>query len=139
MQVINPPGWTRPKGYSNGIVANGRMVFIAGQVGWNEKEVFETDDFTAQVKQALNNITAIVKEAGGKPEHIVRMTWFIASREEYMACQSALGKAYREVIGRHYPVMSVVEVSAFIEPGAKVEIEATAVIPNNKLNEQIDI
>ena len=133
MQFINPPGWARPKGYSNGIVTEGRLLFMAGQVGWNADEQFQSDDFTGQVEQALKNIVAIVNDAGGEPENIVRMTWFIADRAEYLAAQKPLGKIYRTVIGRHWPVMTVVEVSAFIEDRAKVEIEATAVIPPSRV------
>ena len=130
METLQPPGWTRPKGYSHGIVARGTLAVLGGQVGWNEREEFETDDFAGQAKQALENIVAILAEAGAGPEHIVRMTWFIGNRQEYLGCQSELGAAYREVIGRHFPAMSVIEVKGFIEAGAKLEIEATAVIPD---------
>ncbi|GAB4359155.1 MAG: RidA family protein [Gammaproteobacteria bacterium] len=129
MEILQPPGWARPKGYSNGIVARGALVVLGGQVGWNEREEFETDDFAGQAKQAFKNIVAILAQAGGRPEHIVRLTWFIGDKREYLACLKELGAAYREVIGRHYPVMSVIEVKGFIEEGAKLEIEATAVIP----------
>ena len=129
MQVLQPPGWVRPKGYSNGVVAEGRMVFIAGQVGWNAQEVFEHDDFVGQARQALENIVAILAEAGGRPEHIVRMTWYLDNKEEYLAASRELGLAYREVIGKHFPVMSAFEISGLIEKGGKVEIEATAVLP----------
>lgn len=129
MEILQPPGWKRPKGYSNGIVASGRMIFLGGQVGWNADEVFDTDDFAGQARQALTNIVAILAEAGAGPEHLVRLTWFIADKGEYLGCLPALGAAYREVIGRHYPVMSVIEVKGFIEDGAKLEIEATAVLP----------
>ncbi|MCP3670346.1 MAG: RidA family protein [Gammaproteobacteria bacterium] len=130
MEILQPPGWARPRGYSNGIVARGRLVFLGGQVGWNANEEFETDDFPGQAKQALSNITTLLAEAGGSAEHIVRLTWFIADRQEYLASLEELGAAYREVIGRHFPVMSVIEVKGFIEDGAKLEIEATAVIPD---------
>jgi len=130
MQILQPPGWGKPKGYSNGIVATGRMVFVAGQVGWNAQEQFDTSDFAGQARQALSNIVAILAEAGAKPEHIVRMTWYVGDRHEYLASAKALGAAYREVIGRHYPVMTAIQVAGFVEDGAKLEIEATAVLPD---------
>lgn len=131
MQFLQPPGWAKPKGYSNGIVAVGRMVFVAGQVGWNAvAERFETDDFVGQARQALSNIVAVLAEAGAKPEHIVRMTWYVGDRREYLASAKALGAVYREVIGRHYPVMTAVQVAGFVEDGAKLEIEVTAVVPD---------
>lgn len=129
MRQLQPPGWVRPRGYSNGISARGEMIFVAGQVGWNEKEVFSSDTFPGQAAQALRNITAILAEANAGPEHLVRLTWFIADKQEYLACLSQIGEAYREIIGKHYPAMSVIEVSGFIEEGAKLEIEATAVLP----------
>lgn len=129
MEIVNPPGWPRPKGYSNGIVAKGRMVFVAGMVGWTPEEKFETDDFVGQARQAFQNIVAVLKEAGAGPEHIVRLTWFVADKREYLARGRELGAAYRDIIGRNYPVMAVIEVKGFIEDGAKLEIEATAVIP----------
>lgn len=128
-QILQPPGWPTPKGYVNGIAARGRMVFLAGMVGWNRQGVFESDDFVEQSRQALQNIVETLAQAGGRPEHVVRLTWFILSKEEYLARLDALGLAYRTVMGRHYPTMSVVEVRALIEDRAKVEIEATAVIP----------
>jgi enamine deaminase RidA (YjgF/YER057c/UK114 family) len=106
------------------------MVFLAGMVGWNEDEAFDADDIAGQARQALANIVALLREAGGGPEHIVRMTWFVADRDEYRVRRKELGRAYREVIGRHYPAMTVVEVGGFVEDGARVEIEATAVIPD---------
>lgn len=130
MRIINPPGWPRPKGYSNGIVARGTQVFIAGMVGWTAAERFETDDFVGQARQVFHNIAAVLAEAGAKPEHIVRMTWFITDKDEYLARGRELGEAYRAVIGRHFPVMAVVVVKGLIEDGAKLEIEATAVIPD---------
>jgi len=129
MQVLQPPGWPRPKGYSNGIAAEGRLVFIAGMVGWNEAERFETDALAGQARQALKNILAVLAQAGGKPAHICRMTWYVTDKQEYLAHLSELGAAYREVIGNHFPAMTLVEVSALVEDGAKVEIEATAVLP----------
>ena len=131
MQILQPPSWGKPKGYSNGIVARGRMVFVAGQVGWNgAREKFETDEFVGQARQALANIVAVLAEAGARPEHIVRMTWYVGDRNEYLASAKALGAAYREVIGRHYPVMTAIQVAGFVEDGAKLEIEATAVLPD---------
>ncbi len=129
-QILQPSGWARPRGYANGIAARGRLVFIAGMIGWNPQGVFETDDFVGQTRQALQNILETLAEAGGKPEHLVRLTWFITSKQEYLASLDALGAAYREVMGRHYPAMSVVEVKSLMEDRAKVEIEATAVIPD---------
>jgi len=130
MKIIQPPGWPKPKGYSNGIVAKGRLVFVAGQVGWNAQEKFETSDFAGQARQALKNIVAILAEAGAGPEHICRMDWFLADLKEYNASLKELGAAYREVIGKHYPVMTAVQVGGFVETGAKLEIEVTAVLPD---------
>ena len=130
MQILQPPEWAKPKGYSNGIVAKGRMVFVSGQVGWNVREKFDTSDFVGQARQALANIVAILAEAGARPEHIVRMTWYVGDRREYLASAKALGAAYREVIGRHYPVMTAIQVAGFVEDGAKLEIEVTAVLPD---------
>ncbi len=129
MEIVNPPGWVRPKGYSNGIIASGRMVFLAGLVGWNEQEQFEAQDFVGQARQVFRNIVAVLKAADARPEHLVRMTWYITDKDEYLRCGAELGAAYREVIGRHYPVMAVVVVKGLIEAGAKLEIEATAVVP----------
>lgn len=129
-QILHPEGWKPARGYSNGIaVPPGRMVFLGGQIGWNAEQVFETDDFVGQTRQALKNILAILAEAGGRPEHIVRLTWFVTNKKEYLADVRALGAAYRDVMGRSFPPMSVVEVAALIEDRAKVEIEATAVLP----------
>ena len=129
MEILQPPAWPKPKGFANGIVATGRMVFLAGQVGWDETETIVSDEFVAQAKQALSNIVAVLAEAGGRPEHIVRLTWFVTDRDAYLGSLDALGKAYREVMGRHYPAMSLLAISALVEEGAKVEIEATAVLP----------
>ena len=129
-KFLQPPGWPTAKGYSNGIVASGRTVYVAGIVGWNEMEIFEADDFAGQFRQVLLNIVAILKEADAEPEHIVRMTWFIGDKQEYLSALKSIGEAYREIIGRHFPVMAVIEVSGFIEEGAKLEIETTAVIPD---------
>lgn len=130
LQILQPPGWVKPKGYVNGVAARGRLVFTAGMIGWNRQGVFETDDFVEQTRQVLQNIVETLAEAGGKPEHVVRLTWFITSKKEYLASLEALGDAYREIMGRNFPAMSVVEVSALMEDRAKVEIEATAVIPD---------
>lgn len=130
MQILQPPGWGKPKGYSNGIVAQGRTIYVAGQVGWNALEKFDTSDFAGQARQALSNIVTVLAEAGAKPEHIVRMTWYVGDRQEYLASAKALGTAYREVIGRHFPVMTAIQVAGFVENGAKLEIEATAVLPD---------
>ena len=129
MKILQPPGWPKPKGYSNGIVAKGRLVFVEGQGGWNTQEKFETSDLAGQARQALKNIVAILAEAGAGPEHICRMDWFLADVKEYNASLKELGAAYREVIGKHYPVMTAVQVGGFVETGAKVEIEVTAVLP----------
>lgn len=129
MQILQPPPWAKPRGYSNGIVATGRIVFVAGQVGWNASGEFETDDFVGQARQALANIVAVLAEAGGRPEHIARLTWYVVDKDEYLASYRSLGRAYREVLGSHYPAMTAVQVAALIEDAAKVEIEATAVIP----------
>ena len=129
MKILQPPGWPKPKGYSNGIVAKGRLVFVAGQVGWNTQEKFETSSLAGQARQALKNVIAILAEAGAGPEHICRMDWFLADVKEYNASLKELGAAYREVIGKHFPVMTAVQVGGFVETGAKVEIEVTAVLP----------
>ena len=129
MQVLLPEGWPRPKGYANGVAATGRQVFIAGMIGWDAQGVFHTDDFAAQARQALEHIVAVLAEAGGKPEHIVRMTWYVTDKREYLAAGREVGRAYREVIGAYNAAMSTVEVKALMEDRAKVEIEATAVIP----------
>jgi len=129
MQVLLPPGWPRPSGYSNGVAATGRQVFIAGMIGWDAQGVFHSDDFVAQTRQALQNIVDVLREAGGKPEHIVRMTWYVTDKREYLAAGREVGRAFREIIGSYNAAMTAVEVKALIEDRAKVEIEATAVIP----------
>jgi len=129
-QFLHPSHWKRPKGYANGIVARGRTVFIAGQVGWNAEEQFESDDFVAQIRQALENIVAVLREAGGAPEHITRMTWYILDKADYITRLPEIGGAYRAVMGKHFPTMTMVQVVALVEDGAKVEIEATAVLPD---------
>jgi enamine deaminase RidA (YjgF/YER057c/UK114 family) len=128
-QHLQPSGWAPARGYSNGVVTQGRQVFLAGQVGWDAGQQFPSDRFADQVRQTLLNIVALLKEAGARPEHLVRLTWFITSRDEYHAQLKEIGAAYRDVIGRHFPPMSVVQVVALMEARAKVEIEATAVIP----------
>lgn len=129
LQVLQPPGWPRPRGYSNGMAASGRQVFIAGQVGWDTQGRFVSTGLAAQVRQALANVCAVLAQAGGAPEHVVRLTWYLTSREEYYAELAEIGAAYRDVMGKHFPTMSVVQVVALMEADAKVEIEATAVIP----------
>ena len=128
-EFLHPKGWKPAVGYSNGVAATGRMVFTGGMVGWTGDCEFETDDFAGQVAQALRNIVAVLAEAGARPEHIVRLTWYVTSKTEYLASLKEVGRAYREVIGRHYPAMALVQVVALVEDRAKVEIEATAVIP----------
>ena len=130
MKILQPPGWTRPRGYSNGIAARGTVVFIGGQVGWNAAQQFESDDFVAQTRQALVNVVAVLAEGGAKPEHLVRLTWYVTDKQEYMSRLPEIGAAYREVIGRHFPTMALVQVTALVEDRAKVEIEATAVVPD---------
>lgn len=128
-EAINPPGWPRPSGYSNGVVAQGKYLAISGQIGWNERGELVAQEFLEQARQALRNVVAIVKAAGGSPEHLVRLTWYIVDKEEYRAGLEALGKAYREIVGEHYPAMALVQVAALLEEGARVEIEATAILP----------
>jgi enamine deaminase RidA (YjgF/YER057c/UK114 family) len=128
-QILQPKDWAAPKGYSNGVAAEGRQICIAGQIGWTAQAKLVSADFVAQVEQALANIVAVLAEVGGTPAHIVRMTWYLTDKPEYMARQKEIGDAYRRVIGRHFPAMTAVVVAGLIEDGAKVEIEATAVIP----------
>jgi enamine deaminase RidA (YjgF/YER057c/UK114 family) len=130
MEIVQPAGWPPPRGYSNGIAARGRQVFVAGMIGWDEQGRFASDDIVAQARQALRNIVTVLAAAGAKPEHIARMTWYVTSKREYLDSAKRLGAAYREVIGRHFPVMTAVEVSALMEDRAKVEIEVTAVVPD---------
>lgn len=129
MEFLQPKGWPRARGYSNGIAASGRMVFVSGMVGWDANCVFHTDDFAGQVRQALENIVAVLAEGGAKPEHIVRMTWYVLDKKEYVDAYPDIGVAYRDVIGRHFPTMSAVQVAGLIEDRARVEIEVTAVVP----------
>ena len=130
MQVILPPGWPRPKGYANGVLVRGRQLYIAGMIGWDAEGRFHSDDFAAQTRQALENIAAVLREAGAKPEHIVRMTWYVTDKREYLAAGREVGQAFREIIGAYNAAMTAVEVKALIEDRAKVEIETTAVIPD---------
>jgi enamine deaminase RidA (YjgF/YER057c/UK114 family) len=130
MRILQPPDWAPPNGYANGIAARGLTVFVGGQIGWNGQQQFESDDFVTQAKAALRNVLAVLAEAGARPEHITRMTWYVTDKREYVASYRALGAAYREVIGRHFPAMTAVQVTALIEDRAKVEIEATAMVPD---------
>ena len=129
-EALHPANWRRPAGYAYGLVAEGRTVFLGGQVGWNADQKFESSDFVDQARQALENIVIILAEAGGRPEHLVRLTWFVTNKREYLDGLHDLGRAYREVLGRHYPAMSLVQVVALVEDEAKVEVEATAVLPH---------
>lgn len=129
MDFLHPPGWPRARGYSNGVAASGRTVSVSGMIGWDAQGQFQSDDFVAQTRQALENIVAVLAEAGAGPEHIVRMTWYVLDKREYLGAGAALGAAYRDVIGRHYPAMSAVQVAALMEDRARVEIEATAIVP----------
>jgi enamine deaminase RidA (YjgF/YER057c/UK114 family) len=126
---LHPRGWKPAKGFSNGVAAQGRMIFLAGQVGWNAEQRFESKDFVAQARQALANIVTLVAEAGGAPEHITRLTWFVLDKQEYLSRLRELGEAYRSVMGRHFPAMTLVQVGALVEDEARLEIEATAVVP----------
>jgi enamine deaminase RidA (YjgF/YER057c/UK114 family) len=131
VEILQPLGWPRPKGYANGVAARGRTLWIAGQIGWDAVTgEIASDDFAAQVRQALVNLAAVLSAGGAEPSHLVRLTWFITDKAAYLATQGEIGRAYREVLGRHFPAMSVVVVSALVEDGAKVEIEATAVVPD---------
>jgi enamine deaminase RidA (YjgF/YER057c/UK114 family) len=126
--ILQPKNWVAPKGYANGIAAEGRQVFIAGQIGWNAQSKLVGDDFVAQVEQALSNIVQVLDEAGGEPRHLVRITWYLTSKSEYCARQREIGQAYRRVMGRYFPAMTAIVVAGLIEEGAKIEIEATALI-----------
>jgi enamine deaminase RidA (YjgF/YER057c/UK114 family) len=129
MQILQPPGWARARGFSNGIAASGRLVFIAGQIGWTGQCEWKEKSFAGQFRQALQNVISVLNEAKGKPEHIVRLTWYVLDRREYLDSLKAVGEAYRELMGKHYPTMAVVQVSGLVEPEARLEIEATAVVP----------
>jgi enamine deaminase RidA (YjgF/YER057c/UK114 family) len=128
-QLLHPKHWKPARGFANGVAATGRQIFIAGQVGWNAEQRFESDDFVVQVEQALANIVAVLAEADAKPEHLVRLTWYVTDKRDYLARLGEVGQAYRRVIGRHFPAMTLVQVAALLEERAKVEIEATAVVP----------
>ncbi|MDB5803688.1 MAG: RidA family protein [Betaproteobacteria bacterium] len=137
MQILQPPGWAKPRGFSNGIAARGTTIYVAGQVGWDPRQPTPDGrcgwpclEFAGQARQALQNIVEVLTEAGGKPEHLVRLTWYVLNRDEYVAAWPAIGAAYRDIIGRHFPAMAAVGVTALVEPEARVEIEATAVIPD---------
>jgi len=129
MKALNPPGWNRPRGYSNGIATEGRLVFVAGMVGWNAEEEFESDDFVDQFCMALKNTVLVLKEGDAGPEHICRMTMYFTNKDEYLSCLPEIGSVYRDVIGRNFPTMAALQVVALMEDRAKVEIETTAVVP----------
>jgi len=129
MQILQPPAWARAKGFSNGIAASGKLVFIAGQVGWTGQGEWKEKSFAGQFRQTIQNILDVLAEASGKPEHIVRLTWYVLDRDEYLASLKEVGAAYRELMGKHYPTMAVVQVSGLVERNARLEIEATAVVP----------
>ena len=128
-EILHPSHWKPARGYANGVAAEGRMVFTGGIIGWNADQVFETDDFVGQVAQALRSIVEVLAEAGARPEHLVRLTWYVTDKRDYLGSLKALGEAYKQIIGRHYPAMALVQVVALVEDRAKVEIEATAVVP----------
>jgi enamine deaminase RidA (YjgF/YER057c/UK114 family) len=130
MTAILPAGWPRPKGYANGVAARGRMVFVAGMIGWDAQGQWQTDDFGAQVRQALQNVVAVLEAGGARPEHIVRMTWYVTDKREYLAAGREIGLAFREIVGHYDIAMTAVQVTALIEDRAKVEIEVTAVVPD---------
>lgn len=130
MKQLQPPDWAAPRGYANGVAARGTLVFVGGQIGWNAQQQFESDDFIEQTEQALRNVAAVLQQAGAGPQHMARMTWYIVDRPEYLCRLKELGEAYRRVMGRNFPAMSCVEVSALMEERAKVEIEVTAVVPD---------
>jgi enamine deaminase RidA (YjgF/YER057c/UK114 family) len=127
--ILNPSGWVQPKGYANGVAAEGRLVFVAGQIGWNANGRFESEDLVGQARQTLQNVVEVLAQAGARPEHVVSMTWYLTDKKDYLANLRSIGKAYRDVMGRHFPAMAVVEVTALIEDKAKIEIQAMAVVP----------
>jgi enamine deaminase RidA (YjgF/YER057c/UK114 family) len=129
MKILQPPDWVRPKGYANGVAASGGLVFLSGVVGWNQQGVFEFKDFVGQVRQALRNIVEILAQANGRPEDIARMTWYVLDKHEYLNATREIGAIYREIIGKHYPAMTVVEVAGLVEADARLEIEVTAIVP----------
>ncbi|PWC33389.1 RidA family protein [Azospirillum sp. TSO35-2] len=128
--ILQPDGWAKPIGYANGVAARGRMIFVGGQIGWNAQCAFETDDLAEQVRQTLANIVAVLAEAGAGPQHVTSLTWYVTDKADYLASRKAIGAAYREVMGRHFPAMAVVQVTALMEDRAKVEIQAHAVVPD---------
>jgi len=130
MRAINPPGWARPKGYSNAVLGRGTMVMVAGQIGWNAQQQFESDDFVAQLRQALTNTVDVLAAAGAKPEHVARMTWYVTDKKRYLASIAEVGAAWRDIMGRTYPAMTLLEVSALVEDRALIEIESTAIVPD---------
>jgi enamine deaminase RidA (YjgF/YER057c/UK114 family) len=132
VRILQPSGWARPRGYSNGVAASGEVIFVAGQVGWNAQGRFETDDFAAQARQALANVVAVLAEAGAGPGQITRMTWYVVDKLEYLSALPEVGRAWRDVIGAHYPAMTLVQVAALLEDRARVEIEATAVVEHDR-------
>ena len=132
MRILQPPGWPRPRGYANGVAAEGRLVVVAGQIGWDETGTIVSDDLVDQLRQTLENTLAVLREDGAGPEHVARMTWYVTDRREYLARARELGEAYRGLMGRHYPTMAVVEVKALLEDRAKIEIETTAVVPSGR-------
>jgi enamine deaminase RidA (YjgF/YER057c/UK114 family) len=127
--ILQPAGWAQPKGYANGISAEGRLVFVGGQIGWDRQRRFETDDLVGQVRQTLQNVVDVLAEAGARPEHVVSMTWYLTDKKDYLGNLESIGRVYREVMGRHFPAMAVLQVTALVEDRAKVEIQATAVVP----------
>jgi enamine deaminase RidA (YjgF/YER057c/UK114 family) len=129
MDLLHPPGWARPKGFANGVAASGRMIFVSGMVGWDEQCRFQATDLVGQVRQALSNVVAVLREGGAAPEHIVRMTWYLRDKRAYLNASREIGPVYREIIGRHYPAMTAIQVADLIEDAALVEIEVTAVVP----------
>ncbi len=129
MKCLQPPGWVRPKGYANGVAASGHTIFVSGMIGWDANAKLVSPDFVEQARQALRNVVEVLSEAGAKPEHIVRMNWYVVDKSEYLSAHKQLGVVYREVIGRHYPAMTALQVTSLIEEAARVEIEVTAVIP----------
>jgi enamine deaminase RidA (YjgF/YER057c/UK114 family) len=127
--ILQPAGWAQPKGYANGVAAEGKLVFIGGQIGWNKQNRFECHDLVGQVRQTLRNVVDVLAEAGATPEHVVSMTWYLTNKKDYLGNLESIGKVYREIIGRHFPAMAVVQVTALVEDDAKVEIQAIAVVP----------
>jgi enamine deaminase RidA (YjgF/YER057c/UK114 family) len=129
MEFLQPANWLRPKGYTNGVACKGRMIFVSGMIAWDGQEKIVSDDLAEQVRQSLGNIVAVLAEANAQPAHIVRLTWYLVDKREYLAASREIGAIYRQILGRHFPAMTVVQVSALLEDGARVEIEATAVVP----------